>query len=165
MPGHMRYLNRAAIIAILLCSFVGITACEDAKAFKITGAIRGTAGSPRFNLQFTNGINNDVDLYVETPNGLVISYRTAAVAGEGMDIDCSCGDCPNGANENIYWLSGTAPKGIYKAWVQYFDPCMGSNGTADYVLRIMDNEKVLKICRGKVSTASRKSAVYVFVFE
>ncbi|UEG52526.1 hypothetical protein LLH06_16330 [Mucilaginibacter daejeonensis] len=124
--------------------------------------IKGSAGSPRFNLQFTNNDGSDVDLYVQTPNGSVINYQNISAQNGKMDVDCLCGDCPEGGNENVYWVPGTAPKGTFKVWARYFDPCVGENGSARYKLRIMDGNKVVREMEGSLSSYDRRSPVIIY---
>lgn len=144
--------------------FIVAKGCKNAEPQLNYTAIKGTAGYPRFNLQFTGGAYNDVDLYVETPNGAIISYNNIAAQNGRMDIDCLCGDCPDGANENVFWQDGKAPRGTYKIWAEYFDPCMVEDGAAAYTIRMMKGKQVLNTFTGKLSSHNRKSVVYTFVY-
>src|SRR4051812_19419653 len=91
--------------ATLLVAAITITSISSCKKDDIVpdpssssnepGAIQGAPGNPRFNLQFTNGNKVDLDLYVQTPNGTVISYSNPAAQNGKLDVDCLCGDCPN----------------------------------------------------------------------
>lgn len=137
--------------------------CKNAEPELKYSAIKGSEGYPRFNLQFTGGAYNDVDLYVRTPNGSVISYKNLTAQNGRMDVDCLCGDCANGANENVFWHNGKAPKGTYKVWAEYFDPCVVQEGSAHYTIRIMKGSKELKVFSGEVSVNKRKSPVYTFI--
>ena len=107
--------------------------------------LAGTPGNPRFNLQFTNQANVDLDLYVKTPNGTIIYYGRKSSQGGVLDVDCLCGNCPNGPNENIYWVPGTAPSGTYQFWVEYYGRCSGaaSSATSDFTLRVVNNSTVV----------------------
>lgn len=153
----------ASIVTVLIIGC--ITGCRfkrnNVEQFTV---IKGMAGIPRFNLQYTYGEFNDVDLYVKTPDGSVVCYSNATAQKGAMDIDCFCGDCLSGANENIYWDAGTAPRGTYQVWASYFDPCLGTTGTANYIIRIMKEQVVLHRYEGVVSTGNRKSPVYTFVY-
>ena len=66
----------------------------------------GQDGNPRFNLVFTNPENVDLDLYVKAPNGTIVYYGNPSGAGGTLDVDCLCGDCPQGPNENIFGNQG-----------------------------------------------------------
>jgi len=138
--------------------------CKNAEPELKYSAIKGSEGYPRFNLQFTGGTYNDVDLYVSTPNGSVISYKNLKAQNGRMDVDCLCGDCSDGANENVFWEDGKAPKGIYKVWAEYFDPCVVQEGSARYLIRIMKGGQELKAFSGELSVNNRKSPVYTFVY-
>ncbi len=125
--------------------------------------IKGKPGNPRFNLQFTNEQNVDLDLHVLTPNGYEIYYGNKQADKGQLDVDCLCGDCPNGPNENIYWEVGTAPSGEYKFWVEYYDDC-GSGGISDFTLRLMKNSEILQTYTGTLSANGSKSQIYTFNF-
>ncbi len=127
--------------------------------------IQGAPGNPRFNLQFTNGSKTDLDLYVQTPNGSVISYSNPAIQNGKLDVNCLCGDCPNGPNENIYWTPGTASKGNYKVWVEYFGDCDNSRGSSNYTLRIMNNSTIIQTYTGTLSPGNTKSQVFTFNYQ
>lgn len=112
----------------------------------------GQEGNPRFNLQFTNGDNVDLDLYVETPNGEVISYLNPNADGGELDVDCQCAGCPQGPNENIFWEDGTAPSGTYHYYVKYYGDCDGNNSSSNFTLRVIKNGHVLATKTGSLSS-------------
>ena len=112
----------------------------------------GQEGNPRFNLQFTNGDNVDLDLYVETPSGAVISYLNTNADNGELDVDCLCGICPQGPNENIYWENGTAPSGTYRYWVDYYGSCDDSEASSNFTLRVIKNGQVLATKTGTLSS-------------
>jgi uncharacterized protein YfaP (DUF2135 family) len=60
-------------------------------------------GNSGFNLQFSNPDNVDLDLYVRTFSGAVISYLNRSADQGALDVDCLCGNCASGPNENIFW--------------------------------------------------------------
>ena len=123
--------------------------------------LAGTPGNPRFNLQFTNSANVDLDLYVKTPSGTTIYYGNKTAQGGRLDVDCLCSTCPNGPNENIYWVPGTAPTGTYQFWVQYYGRCGTSTApTSDFTLRVVNNSTVVATYTGTLSQTLNKSAVY-----
>ncbi len=115
----------------------------------------GNPGNPRFNLQFDNEINVDLDLYVRTPLGDVISYQnTYSSLSEGqLDIDCLCSNCPNGPNENIFFpLDGSSPKGIYEYWVDFYGDCNGPEVESNFTLRLIKINTILRTHEGKLSS-------------
>lgn len=117
----------------------------------------GQPGNPRFNLKFTNEENVDLDLYVETPNGVVLSYNNSEDDGGRLDVDCLCDECPQGPNENIYWEDGTAPTGTYKYWVEYFGSCEDGSGSSSYTLRVVKNNNVIATKTGTLNASGDSS--------
>ena len=144
-------------VALVLFAFFGILlscSSDDSEDSGDDGddlELVGQEGNPRFNLQFTNGDNVDLDLYVETPNGVTIYYGNTSGDNGELDVDCLCDDCPQGPNENIFWESGTAPSGTYKYWVDYYDDC-GNGGSSDFTLRVIKNGTVLATKTGTLSS-------------
>jgi len=127
--------------------------------------LAGTPGNPRFNLQFTNHNEVDLDLYVKTPNGSIIYFGRKTAQGGSLDVDCLCSACPNGPSENIYWVPGSAPSGQYEVWVQYFGNCgSGNNSTSDYTLRVVNGNTVVQTYTGTLSSSNRTSTKYTRSF-
>ena len=129
--------------------------------------LKGNPGNPRFNLQFTNEDNVDLDLYVTTPAGNTIYYGDEEFDGGKLDLDCLCDECINGPNENIFWLDGTAPKGTYKFWVEHYDNCIEEDetSTSDFTLRLIKNDVILQKYTGTLSRSNNKSTVYTHTQE
>jgi uncharacterized protein YfaP (DUF2135 family) len=111
----------------------------------------GQDGNPRFNLQFTNADNVDLDLYVRTPSGAVISYLNRSADQGTLDVDCLCGNCASGPNENIYWVNGTAPTGQYEYWVNYYGDCGTNGSSSSFTLRVIKNGTVLTTKTGTLN--------------
>jgi uncharacterized protein YfaP (DUF2135 family) len=146
---------------ITLFALISIFANLSCKKGDHTSEIKGNPGNPRFNLQFTNEANVDLDLYVLTPNGTTVYYNNQTGQGGTLDVDCLCGDCPNGPNENIYWVEGTAPTGKYKFWVKYYGKCgNGGSVSSNYTLRLMRNSEVLQTYSGTLNSEGSISTVY-----
>lgn len=106
--------------------------------------LAGNPGNPRFNLVFTNEANVDLDLYVKDPNAEILFFANerAFRSGGRLDVDCLCGSCPQGPNENIFWpLTPTSPRGKYEVWVNYYDNCTSPLQAASYTLRIIDDSR------------------------
>ena len=112
----------------------------------------GEDGNPRFNLNFTNPENVDLDLYVKTPNDVIIYYGNLTGDSGQLDVDCLCDDCPEGPNENIYWEDGTAPTGTYEYWVEYYGYCINEGSSSDYTVRVIKNGEVLVTKTGTMNT-------------
>jgi len=118
--------------------------------------LEGNSGNPRFNLQFTGDV--DMDLYVRTPDGSVISYSNDSADGGTLDVDCTCsGDCNQ---ENIYWQPGTAPSGQYEFWVDHFSSCSGTQSSS-YTIKVMNGNTVLQTRTGTL-TDGTQSQEYVY---
>lgn len=104
----------------------------------------GNTGNPRFNLQFTNPDNVDLDLYVKDPNGEVIYYnnKTAYLSQGQLDVDCLCDKCPQGPNENIFWpLNMQSPTGKYEFWINYYGFCRQAGEPSSYTVRVTNDSK------------------------
>lgn len=155
-----QYIGCFCIVILLFT----VTACPVPDDSVPSNEIVGHIGNPQFNLQFSNGTAVDLDLYVQTPNGSVISYLNPASQGGQLDVDCLCGNCPNGPNENIYWEVGTAPSGTYKYWVQYYDSCDGSDISSNFTLRLINNGSIVQTYSGTLSPTTVKSTVYSVVY-
>ena len=111
----------------------------------------GQEGSPRFNLQFEGDV--DFDLYVIDPNGEQIYFANQYSASGGtLDVDCIC--CDHG-NENIYWISGTAPNGVYEYWVDFFGDC--SDNSSSFTITITSNGNVISTQTGSLSSVGSES--------
>lgn len=123
----------------------------------------GQPGNPRFNLQFTNETGVDMDLHVVDPKGNEIYYGNRSTSDGGqLDIDCKCGNCEDGPNENIFWPDGKGLKGTYKCWVQYFTYCEDVAATSDFTLRVAVNESVKATFTGKLSDDNARSEVFTW---
>lgn len=123
----------------------------------------GQSGTPRFNLNFSNEHSVDLDLYVQDPTNEIISFKNPkARSGGQLDVECICGGCPQGGNENIFWpKEKVAPKGLYKFWVEYYDRC----GTSDfsgtqYTIRVTDSQGIVSTQTGLLS--SGRSPVWTY---
>lgn len=152
----MKLFNQLSLyVAVIL--LIGTTACEpdDPCATDPSSCqeeIVGQKGDPQFNLQFTGDI--DLDLYVEDPAGNIIYWgNTYTQSGGQLDVDCLCRTCPNGPNENIFWpTDGSAPRGTYRFWVQYFESCSGSGASSNYTVRVLENGRVVDTRTGSLSS-------------
>jgi uncharacterized protein YfaP (DUF2135 family) len=155
----MYYVKTAFFLFLSVLLFSGCKKDDDDNGPRLVGQ----PGNPRFNLQFTNEANVDLDLHVEDPLGEEIYYGNSFSNSDGeLDVDCLCDDCPQGANENIFWEVGKAPKGTYRVWVEYFDYCgNNANVTSNYTLRVVQNERIIATYTGTLSPTSRQSAVYI----
>lgn len=122
----------------------------------------GQDGDPRFNLQFTNPENVDLDLYVKTPSGAIIYFENPTADLGNLDVDCVCDDCPKGPNENIFWKVGDAKPGTYEYWVEYYDNCGISGSSSNFTLRVIRNGVILETKTGVLNSIGQKSATWTF---
>lgn len=151
-------MNKSYILGLVALVMLG--ACEPDPE-PIVEELAGNPGDPRFNLQFSNSTEVDLDLYVQAPNGQIIYWGSSFGAGGSLDVDCLCGICPGGGNENIYWEPGQAPSGTYKYWVEYFESCNGGPSSSTFTLRVLKNNQVVATQSGTLSGG--KSQVWTHV--
>ena len=65
---------------------------------------------------------NDLDLHCKDPNGDIVSFKNRSVPSGGLlEIDMNV-EYPDSKKpiENIFWQKGTAPKGTYHVYLQYY---------------------------------------------
>lgn len=124
--------------------------------------LAGEAGNPRFNLVFDNELNTDIDLHVMTPLGEVIYFgNTSSASGGNLDVDCICA-CPD---ENIFFpLDGSAPKGTYTYWVNFFASC-SPNASANYTIRVLEGNRIIAVREGTLTTVKEKSPRWEYEFD
>ncbi|MCA9571220.1 MAG: hypothetical protein KC656_25445, partial [Myxococcales bacterium] len=93
---------RALLVVALLAG------CRNDTGF--TNLVGGD-GVLRFNLQFDNEALVDLDLHVLTPADEEIWYAEPVdSSGGSLDVDCYCGSCEQGGNENVFWdYTGARP--------------------------------------------------------
>ena len=102
---------------------------------------------------------SDLDLHVETPTGVHISFENPAAGGGLLDVDdCIGGDCLDNAGthvENIFFAS-QPPAGEYRVWVYNFD---GRNG-GDFEIEV--SGAATASFTGTLAAASVQSQIFVF---
>ncbi|MCH6232477.1 hypothetical protein [Cognataquiflexum rubidum] len=150
---------KKSIISCLMLSVLFIGCIPEPEPE--TDQLVGQDGDPRFNLQFSNHNEVDLDIYVQTPDGSIISWLNPFSNNGQLDVDCLCGDCANGGNENIFWYAGSAPSGTYRYWVEYYESCSGSPASSDFTLRVVKNNQIIKTQQGRLSGG--KSQVWTHV--
>jgi len=120
------------------------------------GGLDGQNGDPRFNLQFSNSGNVDLDLYVQTPNGSIISYSNTTAQGGTHDVDCACGnDCDQ---ENVFWDNG--PSGVYTFWVDYYGDCGSGSTSSNFTIKVMNNNNVVMTKTGTLNSGESTHWTY-----
>lgn len=91
-------------------------------------------GDIAFRLQWTTGA--DLDLYVQEPNGNVLYFANpASPSGGRLDVDsnAACSNLRTNPVENVFWPTGTAPRGTYVYWVQHF----GCGPASPFTLQVL----------------------------
>ena len=156
---------KTRIIALFLvssCLLINLSCEPDCEGDECEPQIEGQPGNPRFNLQFTNHENVDLDLYVEDPLGNIIYYGNPWTdTGGSLDLDCLCGDCPDGPNENIFWpIDGSAPAGTYKYWVNYYSDCGNFGAISNFTVRVLQNNTIVETKSGSLSSGSSATWTY-----
>jgi hypothetical protein len=78
------------------------------------------SGDVQVSLSWNN--RNDLDLYMADPTGAgVCLLRKRCPSGGELDVDMNAKPPFSTAPvENIHWPPGTAPRGVYRIWVQYY---------------------------------------------
>jgi hypothetical protein len=101
------------------------------------GGQQQPAGTGDVAFRLTWNSDADLDLYVQEPNGTIIFYGNSRSSTGGMlDVDSNAGCSSRAANpiENVFWSTGSAPRGQYFYWVDHFGCGPGSSYTVQ-VLR------------------------------
>jgi len=131
--------------------------CDDASCTDLLGpncGAVGADGNPRFNLTWQpQGI--DLDLHVIDPSGEEIYFdNDFSISGGELDIDCTetCTD------ENITWIND-GPTGSYSYFVRYYDGV----GSANWTIRVFDDNRVVSSQSGTLSSEGADSNKYSFV--
>ncbi len=117
----------------------------------------------RFSLIWHN--HNDLDIHVVTPSGFEIYYgsKISPCRGE-LDVDMNVRGETTKPVENIRWVKGQAPKGIYRVYVQNYAFHESSEGETPFKVEIEINGKVQHF-EGKTPRGLSRSASDVEVGE
>ena len=133
----------------------------------LSGALKA-AGAGEGDIQFSLGWGdvNDLDLWVQSPNGRIISFRRPRSPDGGiLDIDANA----NGPHsrvpvENIFWKTGTAPEGTYKFWVDYFRYQGGPMATP-FKLRIKIKGQPAKTYSERITPQMDSTGIFTIKFK
>lgn len=151
-------MKKIILFSLLLCLF---GACEkDYEEVLPPLPLEGESGDPRFNMVFDNQFAVDFDLHVITPLGEHINFITRASASGGtLDVDCIC-VCPD---ENIFFpLDGSAPKGTYQYWVNFFQACE-PDASANFTLRVLERNNIITVQEGTLTYEGENSPIWEYV--
>jgi hypothetical protein len=86
---------------------------------------------------------NDLDLWVSDPNGESIGYsHLTSNSGGALDVDANagCAGLINQPVENVFWLTGQAPRGEYVISVNYYKQCDSVTGTPFTIRLLVDGQ-------------------------
>lgn len=106
-----------------------MVALEDSAGYLGPAALEPVSGEPvgsgdvKVSISWNGAA--DVDLHVREPSGETIFYgNTGSATGGQLDLDSNPTCDIDGTNaENVFWPSGDAPRGSYRARVHVYDGC------------------------------------------
>lgn len=120
-------------------------------------------GDPQFTLIWEG--KADIDLHVLEPGGSHIfwpdEFRHGKQGGE-LDVDDRNGPGP----ENIYWVQGKGPAGLYKWYVEYYSPAQFEDfaGPVRWRVRIKHLGKTSEF-RGVLKNLKERSRTYTLTLD
>jgi hypothetical protein len=110
-------------------------------------------GVLRFTMEWD--ASTDLDLYVRTPAGEVISWRNTVAGTGSLDVDDQGG---GRLVENIFFAA-PAPTGMYEFWVDNYDGTTAAN----YTIRVATPSTTVATYSGALAAAPGESQHYVYV--
>ena len=166
----MRHILCNLLISLTI---LGLTGCASQ-------GLKPQTGDISFRLHWQG--DYDLDLHVKDPNGvstgvpnpttqspqeMLDAFKQQLEAESGADIsrrgilDVDCNASPmalcDEPIENIYWPKGSAPTGVYEAWVYLFQPLRDEESQVPYVLEVRRGKRVVETFEGVVANAARNS--------
>lgn len=151
-----RYLNRSGQFASV----------GDTLAFQDTAAPpQPQPGTGDLAFRLTWSGCSDLDLYVQEPNGTLISFQNkSSPSGGQLDVDSNaiCASCAGSPVENIFWPTGRAPRGSYSFWVEHF-PCSSPRPITAFTLQVLRGSTVAATYTGSLASGQR-GTTYRFTF-
>ena len=169
----MRWLKLVVLLPILVLS-----ACTTLKP---------QTGELSFRLLWDG--KADLDLHVIDPGGGHVGLPFLAAAAKDperfarVQADLAAGKIPDGETaglldidcnadierlcrkpmENIFWPPGTAPRGEYQVWVEFFQQTQSSE-EVPFILELRRGETVVQRLVDKVSSENRKSQLLRYTY-
>ncbi|RPJ06992.1 MAG: VWA domain-containing protein, partial [Spirochaetaceae bacterium] len=120
------------------------------------------SGEIRMSLLWNN--RNDLDLHVVPPSSEEIFYgNKKSLCGGELDVDMNVEGETTKPIENIYWLSGRAPRGRYRVYVQNYDYHENVRGKTSFTVELKRRNEVTYF-EGEISGSGKSSNVPVFEF-
>ncbi len=86
---------------------------------------------------------NDLDLWVEDPQGVRIYYGAPSSPSGGqldVDVNAACNNVVSQAVENIFWPHGGAPHGSYVILVNHYRQCTTQAPTPFTIRLLVDGQ-------------------------
>lgn len=158
---HVGLIITAIVIAVaILGGATGVDTPGPPPVVSPNGQTLGT-GDVQITLQWTGDC--DLDLHVTDPSGAQISYGSpTSPTGGALDID----DIPNSGSlgnhiENVFWGSGTAPRGAYQTFANGYGT--QTSTTCPYTLGAFVNGHRVAGSNGQLSQ-DQNSLVAAFTF-
>jgi hypothetical protein len=122
------------------------------RSFELTGTEPGGGGVTETPVLGTGdvqitlrwGNTADLDLRVIDPNGEEISFENPRSSSGGQldhDANFPCDNAGSSPVENVFWPSGSAPKGQYTVRVHYFSQCQNEGTTSFQVTVLVDGQR------------------------
>ena len=117
----------------------------------------------RFHMSFNNQTYNDLDLHVVEPGGKHLTLKIApGNSASQFGVDCRCGACLDGPDENIYWEQNQAGTGIYEIWVQQFEMCDQTMVDSEFTLYVYERDELKATLEGKLRQGNSQALYYEF---
>ena len=136
-------------------------AAEGEWAMTTVRAMRVGTGDVQVSVAFDS--TSDVDLHVIDPSGEEIYYGSRESASGGkldLDANAGCSVPPRPVNaENITWAGGTAPRGQYTVYLDYFSDC-GHQATS-WVVTVHRRGQPLQVFTGRFTGPASQSNTMV----
>jgi hypothetical protein len=126
---------------------------------ELVGGIGVKVGDPQFTLIWDS--EADIDLHVIEPGGKEIYWEVPhGNKGGELDVDDIDGFGP----ENVYWVQGKGPPGLYKWFVHYYGGLAGRSVPTNWKVRVKHNGQVT-VFKGKLNVIGAQSKPHTLTVE
>lgn len=122
-------------------------------------------GGGHVGLPFLAAAAKDPERFARVQAELVAGKNPDGETAGLLDIDCNA-DIERLCRkpmENIFWPPGTAPRGEYQVWVEFFQQTQSSE-EVPFILELRRGEKVVQRLVDKVSSENRKSQLVRYTY-
>lgn len=110
---------------------------------------------------------NDLDIACVDPQGNTVWYKNKRVPSGGvLDIDMNTNEGIKKTNpiENIYWPSGSAPKGQYSVVLTYYAKNENSDALTPYTVKVKHGD-IVDTYTGTLTTVKQQVNICTFVID